>query len=123
MNSDGVMIVDSVHGSLTLLIAKPVDDRYGPGAPVRIETAVQAMKLVPAGSAPSTASDADAVAASPRTEPGDLVMITGPVLSVEASGTMRIESPRGPIALWLPNAVRFRVGDFVRVRTFVSVRP
>jgi len=122
VNSDGVMVVDSDHGPLTVLIAKPVDGRYGPGTRVRVETAVQAMKLVPAGSAPSTATDVDTVAASPRTEPGDLVMITGPVLSVEASGTMRIESPRGPIALWLPNTQRFRVGEFVRVRTFVAVR-
>jgi hypothetical protein len=121
VNSDGVMVVDSDRGPLIVLIAKPVDGRYGPGVPVRVETAVQAMKLVPAGSAPSTAADMDAVAASPRTEPGDLVMITGPVLSVEASGTVRIESPRGPIALWLPNAQRFRVGDFVRVRTFVAL--
>lgn len=123
VNADGVMVVDSDHGPLTVLIAQPVDGRYGPGAPVRVETAVQAMKLVPAGSAPSTASEVDTMAATPRTEPGDLVMITGPVLSVEASGTMRIESPRGPIALWLPNAQRFRVGEFVRVRTFVAVTP
>lgn len=120
---DGVMVVDSDHGPLTVLIAKPVNGRYEAGAPVRVETTVQAMKLVPVGSSPSTAPGVDMAAASPRTEPGDFVVVTGPVLSVDASGTIRIESPRGPIALWLPNAHRFRVGEFVRVRTFVAMKP
>src|SRR5712691_11138391 len=107
VNADGVMVVDSAHGPLTVLIATPVGDRYGPGAPVRIETAVQAMKLVPVGSPRAVSAPSNLAVASPRAEPGDSMMITGPVLGVEPSGTVRIESHRGPIALWLPNAERF----------------
>ena len=122
VSADGVMVVDSAHGPLTVLIVTPVGDRYGPGAPVRLETAVQAMKLVPVGSSRS-ASPSDPAMASPRAEPGDSMMVTGPILSVETSGTVRIDSHRGPIALWLPNAQRFRVGEFVRVHTFVAMKP
>ena len=66
VDTDGVMVVDSDHGPLTVLIAKPVDGRYRPGVPIRVETAVQAMKLVPAGSAPSTSSNVGLAAAPPR---------------------------------------------------------
>jgi hypothetical protein len=118
---EGVMAVDSDHGPLTLLIARPPAGRYGPGARVRVQTAVQAMQLVPAGSAPHTASSSSMLAPTP--EPEDSVVVTGRVLGVEASGTVRIESPRGAISLWVPNAERFRVNDFIRVRMVVAATP
>jgi hypothetical protein len=114
--ADGMMAVDSDHGPLTVLIATPVARHYGSGVRVRVETAVQAMKLVPRGSM----TQPDVLPVS-NGEPGDSSVVTGPVLSIEPSGRMRIGSPQGPIALWLPNAHRFSVGEFVRVRTFVAV--
>jgi hypothetical protein len=34
-----------------------------------------------------------------------------------SGGRLSVESPRGPVDLWLPDVSRYRVDDMVQVRT------
>jgi hypothetical protein len=60
-------------------------------------------------------------AASPRTEPGDYAVVMGRIVAVDPSGSITVESARGPVTVRVPNASRYKVGETVEVRT--SVHP
>jgi hypothetical protein len=45
----------------------------------------------------------------------------GRVLAIDPSGSLTIESARGPVTVRVPNVTRYKVGDTVEVRT--SVHP
>ena len=46
--------------------------------------------------------------------------MVGRILSISPTGMLSIESPRGPINVWMDNAVSFKQGDFVQVQTVVQ---
>jgi hypothetical protein len=52
--------------------------------------------------------------------PGDSAVSVGRVLGVTPTGALTVESQRGPISVWVPDAANFRVGDFVQVHTVVA---
>ncbi len=43
-------------------------------------------------------------------------------MNVAPTGMLTVESPRGPVTVWVPNAASFRVGDFVQVQTIVQAQ-
>jgi hypothetical protein len=51
--------------------------------------------------------------------PGDQAVVVGRILGVNPAGTLTVESPRGPIAVWVPDPASFKIGDFVQVQTVV----
>ena len=94
-----------------------------PGSNVRVNIRVQPMDvvLVRAGQAVATNPVPVAIdpSASPRMEPGDYAVIMGRVLAVDPSGSLTIDSARGPVMVRVPNATRYKVNDTVEVRTSV----
>jgi hypothetical protein len=52
--------------------------------------------------------------------PGDQAVVVGRILNVNPTGTLTIESPRGPVTVWVPDANAFKIGDFVQVQTVVQ---
>ena len=62
-----------------------------------------------------------AEATAPRwDEPGDHAIVIGRILSVDQRGTIAVDSPRGPIRVWVTQELgSYRVGDVVEVRTRV----
>jgi hypothetical protein len=118
---NGVAMVDSPRGTLRVWLAEGGQSRFAPGRPVKVDVTVQPVRLVPVASAGGQAS-APTIVTSPApapTEPGDQAVVAGRILSITSTGTMSIDSPRGPIIVWVPDAASFRVGDFVQVRTVV----
>lgn len=95
---------------------------FAPGGNVRVRMRTQPLDvvLVQPGQ-PAPAAVAMTPAASPRTEPGDYAVVMGPVLAVDPSGSLTVQSARGPVTIRVPNATRYKVGDTVEVRT--SVHP
>lgn len=98
---------------------------FTPGASVRVRTRVQPLDVVliapgqPAVMTPTPATMDPS--ASPRTEPGDYAVVMGRVLAVDSAGRLTVDSSRGPVTVYVPNAAHYTVGDTVEVRT--SVHP
>ena len=94
-----------------------------PGSNVKVHVRVQPMDvvLVPAGQPVPTHPVPVAIdpSASPRMEPGDYAVIMGRVLAVDPSGSLTVDSARGPVVVRVPNASRYKVGETVEVRTSV----
>jgi len=117
VDARGVLSIQSARGPLRVWAASPDPGRFPAGSDVRVRIAVQAVELVPANQASAAAPPA----ASVSSEPGDYAVVTGAIVGVEPSGTMTVESPRGPISVWVPEAAGYRAGQSVQVRT--SVHP
>ncbi|MGH7279228.1 MAG: hypothetical protein ACREJG_11145, partial [Candidatus Rokuibacteriota bacterium] len=100
-------------------VASPDAGRYQAGGEVRVRVAVQSVDLVPADGARSSAPAVPAVSG----EPGDYAVVTGAVVKADPAGTLTVESPRGPISVWVPAAARYRVGESVQIRTSVHPSP
>jgi hypothetical protein len=98
---------------------------FSPGGNVRVHMRVQPLDvvLVKPGAATISAPAPTALdpSASPRTEPGDYAILMGRVMGVDPSGSITVESARGPVMVRVPNAGRYKVNDTVEVRT--SVHP
>ncbi len=118
LEPSGVAAVKTDRGTVSVWTATGGEGRYAPGTPVRIRTSVQEVDMIPQKAAAK--SDVDQPAASPGGEPGDYAVVTGRVLSVDPSGSISVESPRGPITVFTADAVRFRPGTFVQVRTAIQ---
>lgn len=119
----GKLVVNTPQGALQVWRADG-GVPFAPGGNVRVRMRVQPLDVVlvqpgqTVASAPAPAMDP---AASPRTEPGDYAVVMGPVLAVDPSGSLTVQSARGPVTVRVPNASRYKVGDTVEVRT--SVHP
>ncbi|HEX3179471.1 MAG TPA: hypothetical protein VHZ49_22540 [Methylomirabilota bacterium] len=117
----GRVSVSSEHGPLQVWAAAGAEQRFQPGTKVRVDMSVQPVDMVPAGSgAPPAASDP---AASPSPEPGDHAVVTGRIIGVEKTGTLIVESPTGPVQVWVPDSSKYRVEQPVQVRTVISAAP
>jgi hypothetical protein len=115
VDPQGKITVQSDRGPVDVWIA--AGSPYKVGDTVQVSTSVRNVQVMSAAAAPASAQPAAAVA----TEPGDHAVVTGRILASDASGRLTVESPRGPIQVWVSPADlnRFKVGDFVQVRTRV----
>jgi hypothetical protein len=116
----GRLSVESDRGPLHVWAASGAEQRFQPGAKVRVEMAVQPVDMIPAGAG----APADP-AASPLTpsQPGDHAIVTGRVMGIAKNGTLVVESPTGPVQVWVADSSKYRVEQPVEIRTSVSTLP
>jgi len=124
VSANGIASIDTNRGPLQVWVT-PETSRFRAGSTVRLRVAVQSVELVPR---PETAGGALAAPAPELTpilssEPGDYAVVTGRVLRLDPVGALTVESPRGPIALWLSDVGRYRVAESVQVWTSVHPVP
>jgi hypothetical protein len=112
--ADGRVTLDSPRGPVHIWVATGADQRFTPGTQVRLMTAVQPVDMVPADRAPRSSEDP---AASLRAQPGDYSIVTGRIIGVQPNGGLVVESPSGPIQLWVTDSSKYRLSDSVQVRT------
>jgi hypothetical protein len=117
VDPNGRLSIDSDHGPLHVWAASGANDRFAAGDRVQVVMAVQAVDMVPAGRA-GAASSPDP-SASMSSQPGDSAVVTGRVMGVDR-GTIVVESPSGPIQVWVGESPRYQVSQSVQVRTNVS---
>ncbi|PYM20304.1 MAG: hypothetical protein DMD81_02110 [Candidatus Rokuibacteriota bacterium] len=115
LDPGGVVALDTPQGRLTVWVTQPDTARYSAGKDARVSMSVQAADIVPqaaVGGGPQPS-------ASVANEPGDHAVVTGRVLSTDSRGLLTVESPRGPITVWVPDVTPYPVGSAVQVRTVV----
>lgn len=112
--ADGRVSIDSPRGPAHLWVATGADQRFTPGTSVRVITTVQPVDMVPADRAPRSTEDP---AASLRSQPGDYSVVTGRIIGVQPNGGLVVESPSGPIQLWVADSSKYRLSDSVQIRT------
>jgi len=110
----GKITVESERGPVDAWVADAT--RFHFGDPVQVRIIVRPGRFE---SNPGGARSAEATA--PRWyEPGDHAIVIGRILSVDQRGTIAVDSPRGPIRVWVTQELgSYRVGDVVEVRTRV----
>jgi hypothetical protein len=112
--ADGRVSINSSRGPAYLWVATGADQRFAPGTSVRVITTVQPVDMVPADRAPRPTEDP---AASLRSQPGDYSVVTGRIIGVQPNGGLVVESPSGPIQLWVADSSKYRLSDSVQIRT------
>jgi len=116
VDTNGRLAVNSERGPMHVWAAYGADQRFTKGGPVTVKMSVQPvdMKPVAAGQAvPATP------AASPSSEPADHAVITGRIMGVNPGGVLVVESPNGPVQVLVADGAKYKVGDWVEVRTSV----
>jgi hypothetical protein len=116
----GRLSVESDRGPLHVWAASGADQRFQPGAKVRVEMAVQPVDMIPAGAGAPTDP---ATSPSPPSQPGDHAIVTGRVMGIAKNGTLVIESPTGPVQVWVADSSKYRVEQPIQIRTSVSTLP
>jgi hypothetical protein len=111
--ADGRVTIDSPRGPAHVWVATGANQRFTPGTPVRLMTTVQPVDMVPADRAPRSSDPA----ASLSSQPGDYSVVTGRIIGVNPNGGLIVESPSGPIQLWVADSSKYRLSDSVQVRT------
>jgi len=117
VDPQGRIAVTSERGPVHVWAASGADQRFTKGAPVSVKMTVQPVDMKPVASgqpAPATAVDA-----SPSSEPGDHAVITGRIIGVNPGGILVVESPTGPIQVLVADGAKYKVGDYVEIRTTV----
>jgi hypothetical protein len=116
VDPQGRMAVTSDRGPLHVWAAPGADQRFTKGSPVIVRMTVQPVEMrpVPAGQPAPTAP-----AASPSSEPGDHAVITGRIIGVNPGGVLVVESPTGPVQILVADGGKYKVGDWVEVRSTV----
>jgi len=113
----GRLSIDSERGALHVWAAAGASQRFATGDKVRVTMAVQPVDMVPASrsgaSAPTDSS------ASMSSQPGDSAVVTGRIMGVDR-GLLVVESPSGPIQIWVGESPRYSVSQTVQVRTNVA---
>jgi hypothetical protein len=122
VSASGVASVDTARGPLQVWVT-PDTDRFRAGSAVRLRVAVQPVQLVARPEAASGAPPAPELTPVLSDEPGDYAVVTGQILRTDPVGMITVESPRGPIALWLSDVSRYRVAEPVHVWTSVHPAP
>ena len=119
----GLVTIDSARGMLKVWTTVPVDSHFTVGAPVRVRISVQPVDMVPRAHVLAKTREAtpSQESASVGSEPGDYATVTGRIISVDRSGSLTLESPRGPVTVWVPDTARYESGRSVQVKT--SVHP
>jgi hypothetical protein len=117
----GRLSIESEKGPLHVWAAAGADQRFQPGAKVKVDVAVQPVDMVPAGAGTPSA---DPAASPPApSQPGDHAVVTGRIMGVSKNGTLIVESPTGPVQVWVGDSSKYRVEQPVQIRTFVSKLP
>lgn len=115
----GMLAIRSSQGTLRVWSGAPASSPFHAGDNVRARIQVQPVDRVPIPPTAAAGPPAPDLAASVATEPGDYAAVVGRILAVSPAGLVTVESPRGPIEVWVPNTARYRVGENVEVRTAV----
>ena len=120
VDPNGRLAVTSDRGPVHVWAASGADQRFTKGGPVTVKMTVQPvdMKPVPAGQPAPAAPAADA---SPSSEPGDHAVVTGRIIGVNPGGILVVESPTGPIQVLVADGAKYKVGEYVEIRT--TIRP
>ncbi|HEV8585176.1 MAG TPA: hypothetical protein VGT02_09425 [Methylomirabilota bacterium] len=113
----GRLSIDSERGPMHVWTAAGANQRFAVGDKVQVMIAVQGVDMVPAssGSAPATPDPS----ASLTSQPGDSAVVTGRIMGVDR-GLIVVESPSGPIQVWVGESARYSPSQSVQVRTNVS---
>jgi hypothetical protein len=117
VDPNGKISIATSRGPVDVWVATPVNAQFRVGAPVRVKATLHSVTFVPLTSAAASGSTEPAALAGG--EPGDYAVITGRILAVEPTGRLTIESPRGPINVWVADASRYTMGQPVQLRTSV----
>jgi hypothetical protein len=117
----GRMAVSSDRGPVHVWVAKGADQRFAKGAPVSVRMSVQPvdMRPVAAGQPAAAPTPAPIAAASPTSEPGDHAVVTGRIIGVNPGGVLVVESPSGPVQVLVADGGKYKVGEWVEIRTSV----
>jgi hypothetical protein len=118
IDQNGVAVVESTRGQLRVWLADNPQSRFTIGRPVKVQVSLQPVRMVAVSGGGGLASGPTISAPAPVQ--GDQAVVVGRILSVTPTGALSIESPRGPITVWVPDATAFKVGDFVQVQTVVQ---
>ncbi len=112
----GVIKLEGDRGASELWIAEQTT--YRVGDLVLVETTIRSAQYTRADQAPALQPSAGI-----SSEPGDHATVTGRILSRNSDGRLTVDSPRGPIQVWVAPADvdRFKVGDYVQVRSRIRV--
>lgn len=118
IDPSGVASIDTARGPMRVWLADNAQSRFQSGRDVKVIVSVQPVRMVAISGAGGQASGPTLSAPAPL--PGDQAVVVGRILAVNQAGTLTIDSPRGPITIWVPDANAFKVGDFVQVQTVVQ---
>lgn len=116
VDPSGRVSIASERGPLHVWAASGANERFAPGDRVQVIMSVQAVDMVPASSGASSAPDPSA---SMSSQPGDSALITGRVMGVDR-GIIVVESPSGPIQVWVGEFARYQPSQTVQVHTNVT---
>jgi hypothetical protein len=116
----GRLSIQSERAPLHVWAAAGAEQRFQPGAKVRVEIAVQPVDMVPLSAGAPVPVDPAATPTGPSGQPGDYSVVTGRVMGVARNGTLVVESPTGPVQIWVPDSTKYKVEQPVQVRTFVA---
>lgn len=114
---DGRVSIDSPRGPVQVWVATGAEQRFTPGTRVRLINTVQPVDMVPTDRAPRSAADPSASLSS---QPGDYSVVTGRIIGVNPNGGLIVESPSGPIQLWVADSSKYRLSDSVQIRTLLQ---
>jgi len=113
----GRVSINTDRGAVHVWAASGADQRFKAGDRVQITTAVQAVDMVPArAGGPASAEGA----ASPSSQPGDYAVVTGRIIGADPNGMLIVESPTGPVQVWIGQGKGFTLSQPVQVRTVIS---
>ncbi len=117
VDPSGRLSIDSDRGPLHVWAATGAHQRFAVGDRVQVLMAVQPVDMVPAPAGrPANSPDPSASLSS---QPGDSAVVTGRVMGTDR-GILVVESPSGPIQVWVGDSPRYAVSQPVQVRTNVS---
>jgi hypothetical protein len=119
VDTGGRLALQSERGAMHVWVAADAERRFPKGAPVTVRVSVQPVDLVPA-TTPSTPAPAPVGAsASPSSEPGDHAVVVGRITGINPGGVLVVESPTGPIQVLANDTTRYKIGEWIQVRTSV----
>jgi len=118
VDPSGRLSINTERGPLHVWAAAGANQRFAPGDRVQVVMFVQPVDMVPATGGAPAALPADP-SASTSSQPGDSAVVTGRVMGVDR-GVIVVESPTGPIQVWVGDAPRYTVSQPVQVHTRVS---
>ena len=118
LDPKGLAVIESARGPLRVWLADDPQNRFAPGYPVKVHVAVQPVRMVALSGRGGLASGPTISAPAPVQ--GDQAIVVGRILSISPIGALAIDSPRGPIGVWVPDTENFKPGDYVQVQTVVQ---
>ena len=117
IDASGIATINSARGPLRVWVADGAQSRFAAGRPVKVIVNVQPVRMVAVSGGGGQASGPTMTA--PSSVPGDQAFVVGRVLTANA-GMLTVESPRGPVTVWVPDGTNFKAGDFVHIQTVVQ---